>query len=66
MDNKILSALNDLTLALDAVAESLKDKSAKSEAGKILQSINNIDKKIESISNGLKSFKKSRNFIKNF
>jgi len=58
MDNKILSALNDLTLALDAVAESLKDKSAKSEAGKILQSINNIDKKIESISNGLKSIKK--------
>jgi hypothetical protein len=58
MDVKIISALNDLTLALDAVAESLKDKSAKSEAGKILQSINNIDKKMESISNGLKSIKK--------
>jgi hypothetical protein len=58
MDVKIVSALNDLTLALDAVAESLKDKSAKSEAGKILQSINNIDKRMESISNGLKSIKK--------
>ncbi len=58
MDVKIVSALNDLTLALDAVAESLKDKSAESESGKILQSIDNIDKKMESISNGLKSIKK--------
>ena len=61
MDNKIISALNDLTLALDAVAESLKDKSdksKKSEAGEILESINNIDKKMSSISNGLKSIKK--------
>ena len=56
MDNKILLALNDLTLALDAVADSLKDKSAKSNSGKILQS-SDFNNQFVSIKQGLKSIK---------
>ena len=58
MDDKIVSALNDLTLALDAVANAMKDKSVKTDSKKLLQGINNFDKKIEAIKTGLQSIKK--------
>jgi len=66
MDAKILTALNNLTDSLDAIAEALKNKSAKSDAGKILQAINNVDKKISSISTGIKGIKKdTQQILKN-
>ena len=53
-----MSALNDLTLALDAVANAMKDKSVKTDSKKLLQGINNFDRKIEAIKTGLQSIKK--------
>ena len=57
MDEKILNALTDLGAALDAVAQSLADKSAKSDAGKTLQQIDKIETRLEAIANGVKSIK---------
>jgi hypothetical protein len=67
MDAKILDAFNDLTLALDKVAEAVKDKTgAKSDAGKLLQKINNLDKKIDAISKGIQGIKKdTQQILKN-
>jgi hypothetical protein len=59
MDAKILEAFNDLTKALDKVAEAVKDKTgAKSDAGKLIQKINNLDKKIDAINKGIQDIKK--------
>jgi DNA-binding ferritin-like protein len=59
MDAKILDAFNDLTKALDKVAESLKDKSgSKSDAAKLLQKVDNIDRRVDALTKGLRSLKK--------
>lgn len=67
MDAKILDAFNDLTKALDKVAEAVKDKTgAKSDAGKLLQKINNLDKKIDAINKGVQGIKKdTQQILKN-
>ena len=57
MDDKILLALNDLTLALDEVAKALNSKkSAKSDTSKALQSAE-FTNQFVSIKEGLKSIK---------
>jgi hypothetical protein len=67
MDAKILDAFNDLTKALDKVAEAVKDKTgAKSDATKLLQKMNNLDKKIDAINKGIQGVKKdTQQILKN-
>ena len=57
MDEKIFNALNDLGAALDAVAQALTGGSAQSDSVKILQKIDNIDKRFDALANGVKSIK---------
>jgi hypothetical protein len=65
MDKQLLQALDNLSYGLEVLVEALKQKGAKSDTGKTLQS-GNFDKSLESITVELKSIKKdTQEILKN-
>ena len=65
MDKQLLQALDNLSYGLEVLVEALKQKNAKSDTGKTLQS-GNFDKSLESITVELKSIKKdTQEILKN-
>lgn len=66
MDKKILDALNNLSVALEEVANSLKDKSQNTSATATALTSSDLDKKIKSIDNGIKQIQAdNKKIIKN-
>lgn len=65
MDKQLLKALDNLSVGLEALAEALKQKNAKSETGSALQS-GNFENSLQSITVELKSIKKdTQEILKN-